>query len=362
MQKFVVGGAVRDKVLGLKPNDFDYVVIGATPEDMLAAGYKRVGKDFPVFLDDNGYEHALARKEIKTGPKHTDFVFDFGPHVTLEEDVERRDFTCNALVYDEKNKKIIDLVGGLNDIKSHILRHVNSAHFGEDPLRVLRMCRFAAQLDFTIAPETMALARQMVAGNMLAHLTKERIWKEFEKALNTPHFNIFIDAMNACNALSAVLPDINTAALNFSYPETDISPVIKFALWTYSQSITDIDYICKKINVPNEYRHLALLLKNHTATAQIYPQLLPQQKVQFLTDICQLKSLPILEDFLCAADILSALGNTRAQCLKDFALIAPIKASDIPNFDVLPKGPEISKALFDYRAKLLESNCPVKQS
>ena len=352
MQKYVVGGAVRDRVLGLQPNDFDYLVVGATPEEMLTAGYKRVGKDFPVFLDDRGFEHALARKEIKTGPKHTDFIFDFGPHVTLAEDVQRRDFTCNALVYDEQKDEIIDLVGGINDIKNKILRHVNGEHFGEDPLRILRMCRFAAQLNFEIAPETMALAKQMVADEMLLHLTKERIWKEFEKALNTQHFNIFINSMQTCGALSAILPDINTLTLNFDYP-TATAPLIKFALFTYTQTLNDIEYICKKIRAPNEYCHFALLVKKYAHSVQTYPDFSPQQKVQFLTDVCQLKSLPVLEKFLNAVDILSAPDNIRTQCLKDFALIAPVKASDIPNFAALPKGPEISEALFAYRAALL---------
>lgn len=353
MQKYVVGGAVRDKVLGLKPNDFDYLIVGATPQEMLNAGYKQVGKDFPVFLDDKGNEYALARKEIKTGPKHTDFIFDFGPHVSLAEDIQRRDFTCNALVYDEQKDEIIDLIGGIDDINNKILRHVNSDHFGEDPLRVLRMCRFAAQLKFTIAPETMALAKQMVADQMLAYLTKERIWKEFEKALNTQHFNIFVETMAACDAMSAVLPNLKNDALKFHVQETDSSSIIKFALFTYQQSKADIKYICEKINAPNEYYHFALLVKKYADSVHTYATFSPRQKVQFLTDICQLKFLPILEEFLCAADIIAPIDNIRTMCLTDYALIAPIKASDIPNFTDLPKGPEISKALFEYRVKLL---------
>ena len=209
MQIYLVGGAVRDMVLGKTPHDKDYVVFGATPEQMLQLGYTRVGKDFPVFLHPQTHdEHALARKEIKTGNKHTDFRFVFGPDITPEEDMQRRDFTCNALMYDETNRRIIDLVGGVEDINNRLIRHVNTEHFIEDPLRVLRMCRFAAKLDFAIAPATMKLAQDMSCTGMLQHLTAERIWKEFESALNTEHFDKFIAAMHDCGALKVVLPEV----------------------------------------------------------------------------------------------------------------------------------------------------------
>ena len=186
METYLVGGAVRDMVLGKPPHDSDYVVFGATPSEMEAQGFTRVGKDFPVFLHPQTHdEYALARKEIKTGDKHTDFEFVFGPDITPAEDMQRRDFTCNALMYDKENDKIIDLVGGVEDIKNRIIRHVNTEHFIEDPLRVLRMCRFAAKLDFTVAPETMLLAKKMVKGGMIDHLTAERVWKEFESVLKT---------------------------------------------------------------------------------------------------------------------------------------------------------------------------------
>ena len=177
MQIYMVGGAVRDMVLGLEPHDKDYVVVGADAAEMTALGFEQVGKNFPVFLHpESKEEYALARKEIKTGDKHTDFKFVFDKSVTLQEDLERRDFTCNALVYDMQNHEIKDFVGGLKDIERKTLRHVNDAHFAEDPLRVLRMCRFAAKLNFGIAPETINLARQMVGNKMLHHLCGERIW------------------------------------------------------------------------------------------------------------------------------------------------------------------------------------------
>lgn len=215
MKIYEVGGCVRDRLLGKKPSDIDYVVIGASINEMITLGYKQVGKNFPVFIK-NGCEYALARKEIKTGNKHSDFKFIFTPDITLQQDLERRDFTCNALAYDKENHQIIDYHNGIADINNKILRHVNSDHFPEDPLRVLRMCRFAAQLNFNIAPETINIATQMVNDGMIAHLSAERIWQEFSKALATPNFDKFITSMRNCGALKAIIPE---AEQMFSTPE-----------------------------------------------------------------------------------------------------------------------------------------------
>ena len=215
MQIYLVGGAVRDKLRHKPIHDKDFVVIGSTPEEMENLGYKRVGKHFPVFLHpETGEEYALARKEIKTGAGHKDFQFIFTPDISLEEDSSRRDFTCNAL-YEDENGKVIDFHNGREDIKNHILRHI-SEHFAEDPLRVLRMCRFAAQLDFTVAPETMTLCRQMVANGALENLSKDRIWQELEKALSTEHFYRFIETARECGALAVLLPEVEQL---FTVPE-----------------------------------------------------------------------------------------------------------------------------------------------
>ena len=172
MKTYRVGGCVRDMLRGVKPHDVDYVVVGSTPDEMRRLGFKSVGRDFPVFLHPETHEeYALARREIKTGPKHTDFRFVFGPEISLEEDLRRRDFTCNAVAFDPEKNEFIDFCGGIEDIGNKILRHVDSEHFREDPLRVLRLCRFTAQLEFEPAPETVALAGRMAASGMLAHLT-----------------------------------------------------------------------------------------------------------------------------------------------------------------------------------------------
>lgn len=208
MKKYLVGGAVRDLIMDKEPHDKDYVVIGSTPEEMLSLGYKQVGNDFPVFIGEDGCEYALARKEISTGKGYQDFKFDFNPEITLKEDLERRDFTINALAIDD-NDKIIDYFWGKKDIENMMIRHINNEHFKEDPTRVLRACRFAAQLDFMIAEPTLRLCRQMSRLGMLQHLTEERVWKEIEKALHTNNFALFLHYLNCCNAIQIILPEFD---------------------------------------------------------------------------------------------------------------------------------------------------------
>ena len=206
MQIFRVGGSVRDELLGRPIHDIDYVVVGATPEEMMARGFKQVGNDFPVFLDEKGNEYALARKEISTGKGYQDFKFEFGPNITLKEDLIRRDFTINAMAEDSSGI-ILDYFNGKQDLKDKTIRHI-SDHFSEDPLRVLRACRFTAQLDFAIGGLTIVKCRQMARLGMLKHLTEERVWKEIEKALQTPRFEIFLHYLELCNAIQIILPEI----------------------------------------------------------------------------------------------------------------------------------------------------------
>lgn len=222
MRTYLVGGAVRDKMLGNPCHDNDYMITGATEQELLKLGYKKVGKYFPVFLHpQTGAEYALARKEIKTGPRHCDFKFIFTPDITLEEDSFRRDFTCNALYEDLETGEIIDYHNGREDIKNHILRHI-SEHFTEDPLRVLRMCRFAAELGFDVAPETMALCKNMVKKGAIRNLSRDRIWQELQKALCSPSFYRFVETAKECGALKEILPEV---AKLWQIPErTDYHP------------------------------------------------------------------------------------------------------------------------------------------
>lgn len=210
MKIYLVGGAVRDKLLNRPIHDKDYVVVGSTPEEMLSLGYKQVGNEFPVFLHpETGEEYALARKEISTGDGYGDFKFIFTPNITLKEDLERRDFTINALAQDIETGEIIDYSHGLQSLENKKIAHVNFMHFKEDPLRVLRACRFICQLKrFTLAQSTEGLCREMVEDKMLDALTPERVWKEVEKALRTPYFYKFIEKLDDINALYKIFPEV----------------------------------------------------------------------------------------------------------------------------------------------------------
>jgi tRNA nucleotidyltransferase (CCA-adding enzyme) len=211
MKRFLVGGAVRDALLGLPVKERDWVVVGATPEDMVAAGYKPVGRDFPVFLHpQTKEEHALARTERKSGRGYHGFTFHTGPEVTLEDDLARRDLTVNAIAQAEDGT-IVDPHGGRGDLAARRLRHVSPA-FAEDPVRILRLARFAARfapLGFTVAPETLALMRQMVAAGEADHLVAERVWQETERALMQERPGVFFQVLRDCGALARVMPEVD---------------------------------------------------------------------------------------------------------------------------------------------------------
>ena len=210
MTTYRVGGAVRDTLLGLPIHETDWVVVGGSAEQMRAAGFTQVGRDFPVFLHpETKEEFALARTERKSGPGHQGFVVHASPSVTLEEDLQRRDLTVNAMAMSEDGT-IIDPYGGQRDLQERILRHV-SPHFVEDPLRVLRVARFAARyhhLGFSVARETLSLMAEIVTANELAHLSAERVWVETEKALGAQHPEVYWQVLDACGALAALTPEL----------------------------------------------------------------------------------------------------------------------------------------------------------
>ena len=211
METYLVGGAVRDRLLGRPAGDRDWVVVGATPARMIEAGYRPVGKDFPVFLHpETREEHALARTERKTAPGYTGFVFHAEPTVTLEQDLERRDFTINAIAQ-RADGSLVDPFGGARDIEARVLRHVSPA-FAEDPVRILRAARFLARfapMGFTIAPETLDLMRGMVAAGEVDHLVAERVWQELKKALEMPQPSAAIALLRDCGALAKLLPEVD---------------------------------------------------------------------------------------------------------------------------------------------------------
>jgi tRNA nucleotidyltransferase (CCA-adding enzyme) len=211
MQTYLVGGAVRDKLLGRSVTDRDFVVVGASPEEMLRLGFRSVGRDFPVFLHPKTHEeYALARTERKSGRGYHGFVFSTEPVVTLEQDLQRRDLTINAMAEDEEGR-LIDPYGGARDLEARVLRHVSQA-FAEDPVRVLRVARFAARyapLGFRVADETMALMREMVECGEVEHLIPERVWAETRKALAEPQPSAFLQTLRACGALRVLFPEID---------------------------------------------------------------------------------------------------------------------------------------------------------
>lgn len=322
MKIYQVGGSVRDEIMGVQPHDYDYCVVGSTIKEMLKLGYQRVGKDFPVFLKD-GKEYALARTERKTGNKHTDFKFKFGKKVTIEEDLARRDFTVNAIAKDNDGN-IIDPFNGQKDIKDKILRVVRPDTFIEDPLRVLRMCRFSAQLGFSAEIMTLHLCRQMVDDGMLEHLTPERIWKEIEKALQTNHFEYFVNNLSYTKALGVILPEIDvlktveeikehhpeentfnhtTLVLRYADQHNMIS-LVKFGCLLHDigkvltpkdilphhygheeKGLEIVDKICDRLRVPNDYKEFAKkACKYHMSLRRIY-EMSPGHIYDMLEDI-----------------------------------------------------------------------------
>ncbi|MBB1519061.1 multifunctional CCA addition/repair protein [Aquipseudomonas guryensis] len=219
MQIYKVGGAVRDRLLGRPITDIDWVVVGADAQRMLDQGYRPVGDDFPVFLHpQSGEEYALARTERKSGQGYSGFTFYASPDVTLEDDLIRRDLTVNAMAEDDQGR-VIDPYGGQRDLAARVLRHVSPA-FAEDPLRVLRVARFAARyapLGFVVAPETLALMRQLAESGELKALTAERSWKEISRALLEPCPEVFIQVLRDCGALAELLPEVDAL---FGVPQT----------------------------------------------------------------------------------------------------------------------------------------------
>ena len=233
---YLVGGAVRDELLGIAPRERDWVVTGSTPEELLRQGYRQVGASFPVFLHpQSGEEYALARTERKQGHGYHGFTVDFHPGVSLEEDLARRDLTINAMARGEDGQ-LVDPYGGKQDLEQRILRHVSPA-FTEDPLRVLRVARFAArfaQLGFTVHPATMDLMRQIAASGELAHLVAERTWAELAGGLATPRPSVFIQVLRDCAALAWILPEVDclfgTPQDERYHPEIDTGLHVQMAL------------------------------------------------------------------------------------------------------------------------------------
>ena len=264
MKTYLVGGAIRDQLLGLPVKDKDWVVVGATPDEMLAKKFKQVGKDFPVFIHPKtGEEYALARTERKSGHGYTGFEFDTNPKVTLEEDLARRDLTINAIAQDEDGT-LIDPFNGQDDIKNKKLRHVSDA-FSEDPLRVLRIARFHAKFDgFVVASETVNKIKEIIKSGELEHLTPERKWLEIYKT--GEKLDSFFDFLVKHKAKDVLFPEISrtrSPRMGMLYPNngTEVE-IISCRLLGRLETPERIESYCQRLKVPNEYKSLMLLFSN----------------------------------------------------------------------------------------------------
>ena len=277
MQTYIVGGAVRDALLGLPVRDRDWVVVGATPQDMLTAGFRPVGKDFPVFLHpDSHEEYALARTERKTAPGYKGFTFHTSPDVTLEEDLARRDLTINAMARDEAGA-ITDPFKGREDLAARVLRHVSPA-FAEDPLRILRVARFAARFhEFTVAPETMGLMRDIVVAGEVEHLVAERVWQEIARGLMEEHPQRMFEVLGECGALARLLPELDAlpdderkalyACLKRAV--TRAAPLEqRWALLLQPFGADVARAVSERMKAPNEARDLAVMLARESGALQ----------------------------------------------------------------------------------------------
>jgi tRNA nucleotidyltransferase (CCA-adding enzyme) len=276
MKIYRVGGAVRDEILGLPVKDIDYVVVGATVDDMLKQGFKQVGRDFPVFLHPKTKdEYALARTERKTGPGYQGFDVHASPEVTLEEDLARRDMTVNAIARDADGK-LIDPYRGKADLDAGILRHVSSA-FAEDPVRILRVARFAARFGFRIAPETMQLMRDMVAKGEADALVAERVWQEFARGLMEAQPSRMFEVLGEARALARIAPELDAmladalrreralGALDYA-ASRECNLEIRFAAFTHridAAGASRLTALCDRLRVPGDCRDLARLTNAH---------------------------------------------------------------------------------------------------
>ena len=345
MKIYLVGGAVRDKLLDYPSDENDWVVVGGSPQEMIDMGYQPVGQDFPVFINPKtGEEYALARTERKSGRGYQGFSFHTAPDISLEDDLIRRDLTINAMAEDD-NGQIIDPYGGQQDLNNKLLRHVSDA-FTEDPLRVLRVARFAARyhhLGFTIAPETMGLMQNLVRSGELAHLVAERLWKETERALCERSPDIYIQVLRDCGALAELFPEVEKL---FGVPQrADYHPEVDTGIHTLmslqqaarlsdcakvrfsvlvhdlGKGITPDDVlpshkghearglplvkdVCDRLKIPNEHRQLAMVVTEFHLLCHKAQELRPETILKLLKGLGALKSAERFEDFLlcCEAD------------------------------------------------------------
>lgn len=399
MQIYMVGGAVRDELLGFPAKDKDFVVVGSTPEAMQAAGFKPVGKDFPVFLHPQTYdEYALARTERKTASGYTGFTVHASIDVTLEEDLARRDLTVNAIAKDSAGK-LIDPYHGLADIQSKTLRHVSDA-FAEDPVRILRAARFAARYaDFTVAPETNRLMQQMVAAGEVDTLVAERVWQELACGLMEVKPSRMFDVLRACGALQKILPELDrlwgvpqpskyhpevdtgvhvmmvidyAAKQNFSLPVrfaalmhdlgkgTTPVDILPRHIGHEERSVSLLKGVTKRLRAPNDCKELAQIVAKFHGKLHAAPQMRPSTLLQFLIALDAIRQPARFMDFLkaCEADSRGRAGLENCELpatdllVKVLDAVSSIDAGAVASSYTEPK--RIKVAVFEARLKAVK--------
>ncbi|MCK5728813.1 MAG: multifunctional CCA addition/repair protein [Methylococcales bacterium] len=402
MHIFLVGGAVRDQLIDYPVIEHDWVVVGETPETMLAQGFHAVGKDFPVFLHPKTRdEYALARTERKIAAGYKGFKIYSDPSVTLEADLIRRDLTINAMAL-SPDGKIIDPYGGQDDLKNRIFRHVSPA-FSEDPVRVLRLARFAARyqhLNFTIAPETLALMQKMVAEGEISHLVAERVWTETYKALNEKNPAIFFEVLRKCNALAVIFPEIDqlfgVPQPEKYHPEIDTGihallsltqasrlstkPEVRFAALVHDlgkaltpkqlhpshrghekSGLKPLNVLCQRLKVPNQVKKLAKVVMEYHTHCHRAVELKASTLVDLLATLGALKKPENLDDFLlaCEADSKGRYGKEQLPYPQaDYMKRALAAAIIIDTHAILQsdlQGNAIGEAIRDARIRAVKS-------
>tara|TARA_R110002110_G_scaffold415839_1_gene657389 strand:+ start:19177 stop:20424 length:1248 start_codon:yes stop_codon:yes gene_type:complete len=399
---FLVGGAIRDEMLGLEVLEKDWVVVGAKPQDLKALSFKQVGKSFPVFLHpETKEEYALARTERKVSRGYHGFEFDFSPDVTLEEDLGRRDLTINAIAKNEAGD-FIDPYNGIEDIRARVLRHVSGA-FAEDPVRVLRLARFAAKLEhlgFQLAPETQELVWQMVKSGELEHLVPERVWKETEKALKEKGPVAFLKILRQTKALSVIYPEIDALygvpQSKKMHPEVDTGIHVELVLWQAARlsglpevrfaalvhdlgkavtpkselpkhaghgekGLPILKALCERLKVPTKYKELAeLVMRKHIQCHQMADKS-AQDILNFIEESDAFRRPERFRQMLmvCEADSRGRLGfehvdyEPRSLLEEAFYAVDFINAKDVLK-DLSIDADEIKKALFNARLAEVE--------
>jgi len=352
VKTYKVGGAVRDRLLGRAVEDTDWVVVGATPAGMEALGFKPVGSDFPVFIHpQTGEEHALARTERKSGRGYKGFAINSAPDVTLEQDLERRDLTINAMAEDEAGR-LIDPFGGQRDLEQRVLRHVSPA-FAEDPLRVLRAARFAARLDFAVAPETLELMRALSASGELDTLAPERVWTETERGLAEDRARRYFEVLRECGALERLFPELHALfgvpQPAEHHPEIDsglhtmmvldqacllsADPAVRFAALVHDlgKAATPraewpshpgheqrgeriVREFCARWRVPNRFRDLGIIVAQHHLDCHRIREMRPDTVLRKLESLDAFRRPERFGEFLlaCEADARGRTGRESA--------------------------------------------------